>query len=156
MATRLLKQPLTDKELHRYPHWATFEVQTSQSSPIHPEQTLERDEAPFPSERRIKEDKGISVQILLLSQEIFEFVIPWKGKRCSSREERIKPLGVRALVMTINLNLPPKILDTRAKAIEEESIERKKLCSIDKEFETCPGGGHSVLRSEVGYHVLED
>nr|GEY10182.1 hypothetical protein [Tanacetum cinerariifolium] len=66
-----------------------------------------------------------------------------------SREERIKPLGVRALVMTINLNLPPQILDTRAKAIKEESVERENLRSRDKEFETRPKGGHYVLRSKV-------
>ncbi|GKF08402.1 putative reverse transcriptase domain-containing protein, partial [Tanacetum coccineum] len=38
-----------------------------------------------------------------------------------SRKERIKPLRVRALVMTIGLNLPKRILNAQAKARKEEN-----------------------------------
>ncbi|GJV04256.1 putative reverse transcriptase domain-containing protein [Tanacetum coccineum] len=38
-----------------------------------------------------------------------------------SRKERIKPLRVRALVMTIELNLPVQILNTQAEARKEEN-----------------------------------
>ncbi|GJZ64560.1 putative reverse transcriptase domain-containing protein [Tanacetum coccineum] len=65
-----------------------------------------------------------------------------------SRKERIKPLRVQALVMTINLKQPPKILDAQAEAIKEENVENENLRGIDKEFETRPEGD-----TEVGYHV---
>ncbi|GKE22504.1 reverse transcriptase domain-containing protein, partial [Tanacetum coccineum] len=38
-----------------------------------------------------------------------------------SRKERIKPLRVRALVMTISLNLPVQILDAQVEARKEEN-----------------------------------
>ncbi|GKB68640.1 hypothetical protein Tco_0930052 [Tanacetum coccineum] len=38
-----------------------------------------------------------------------------------SRQERIKPLLVRALVMTISLNLPKRILNDQAEARKEEN-----------------------------------
>nr|GEU86073.1 reverse transcriptase domain-containing protein [Tanacetum cinerariifolium] len=40
-----------------------------------------------------------------------------------SWKERIKPLRVRALVMTIDLNLPSQILNAQAEAIKEENIK---------------------------------
>ncbi|GJV91523.1 putative reverse transcriptase domain-containing protein [Tanacetum coccineum] len=39
-----------------------------------------------------------------------------------SRKERIKPLRVRALVMTIGLNLPKKILEAQIKALKPENL----------------------------------
>ncbi|GJT59614.1 hypothetical protein Tco_1003147 [Tanacetum coccineum] len=53
-------------------------------------------------------------------------------------KERIKSLRVRALVKTINLNLPPHILDAQAEAIEEENVENENLRGINKEFEAHP------------------
>ncbi|GJV94545.1 hypothetical protein Tco_1546122 [Tanacetum coccineum] len=58
------------------------------------------------------------------------------------------PQGVRALVMTINLNLPPQILDAHAEAIKEENVENENLCGIDKELRLIPMGP-SVLREKI-------
>ncbi|GKA19677.1 putative reverse transcriptase domain-containing protein [Tanacetum coccineum] len=53
-----------------------------------------------------------------------------------SRKEWIKPLRVRALVITIGLNLPIKILNTQAKAIKEENVKEENLRGMNKEFKT--------------------
>ncbi|GKB86481.1 putative reverse transcriptase domain-containing protein [Tanacetum coccineum] len=44
-----------------------------------------------------------------------------------SRKEPIKPLGVRALVMTIGLNLPKKILEAQIEAMKLENIEAENV-----------------------------
>ncbi|GJW74522.1 putative reverse transcriptase domain-containing protein [Tanacetum coccineum] len=51
-----------------------------------------------------------------------------------SRKERIKPLRVRALVMTIGLNLPKRILNAQAEAKKEENYITKDLCDIIKKL----------------------
>ncbi|GJZ50940.1 putative reverse transcriptase domain-containing protein [Tanacetum coccineum] len=45
-----------------------------------------------------------------------------------SRKERIKPLRVRALVLTIGLNLLVQILNAQVEARKEESFRTKDLC----------------------------
>nr|GEX08635.1 reverse transcriptase domain-containing protein [Tanacetum cinerariifolium] len=57
-----------------------------------------------------------------------------------SRKERIKPLLVRALMMTIDLNLPSQILNAQAEAIKEENIKEENLHGMNKEFETYADG----------------
>ncbi|GKD72393.1 putative reverse transcriptase domain-containing protein [Tanacetum coccineum] len=52
-----------------------------------------------------------------------------------SRKERIKPLRVRALVMTIGLNLPKQILNAQAEARKEENYITKDLCGMIKKLE---------------------
>ncbi|GKB31929.1 putative reverse transcriptase domain-containing protein [Tanacetum coccineum] len=44
-----------------------------------------------------------------------------------SRKERIKPLRVRALVMTIGLNLPKKILNAQTEARKPENIKNEDV-----------------------------
>ncbi|GKC31865.1 ribonuclease H-like domain-containing protein [Tanacetum coccineum] len=44
-----------------------------------------------------------------------------------SQKERIKPLRVRSLVMTIHLNLPLQILKAQTEALKEENIRAEKL-----------------------------
>ncbi|GKF74964.1 hypothetical protein Tco_0224408 [Tanacetum coccineum] len=44
-----------------------------------------------------------------------------------SRKERIKPLRVRALVMTLYPKLPSQILEAQTGAIKEENIEAENL-----------------------------
>ncbi|GKF72051.1 putative reverse transcriptase domain-containing protein, partial [Tanacetum coccineum] len=44
-----------------------------------------------------------------------------------SRKERIKPLRVRSLVMTIHLNLPSQILKAQTEALKEENIKTENL-----------------------------
>ncbi|GJY22057.1 putative reverse transcriptase domain-containing protein [Tanacetum coccineum] len=51
-----------------------------------------------------------------------------------SRKERIKPLRVRALVMTIGLNLPKRILNAQAKARKEENYGTEDLCGMIKKL----------------------
>ncbi|GJS67491.1 putative reverse transcriptase domain-containing protein [Tanacetum coccineum] len=53
-------------------------------------------------------------------------------------KERIKPLRVRALVMTIGLNLPVQILNAQAEAMKEENVKEENLHGMNKEFETRP------------------
>ncbi|GJT58557.1 putative reverse transcriptase domain-containing protein [Tanacetum coccineum] len=53
-----------------------------------------------------------------------------------SRKDRIKPLRVRALVMTIGLNLPVQILNAQAEEIKEENVKEENLRGMNKEFET--------------------
>ncbi|GJU48360.1 hypothetical protein Tco_1217915 [Tanacetum coccineum] len=52
-----------------------------------------------------------------------------------SQKERIKPLRVRALVMTLHLKLPSQILEAQTEAIKEENIKAKNLRGMDKTFE---------------------
>ncbi|GJV02215.1 putative reverse transcriptase domain-containing protein [Tanacetum coccineum] len=52
-----------------------------------------------------------------------------------SRKERIKPLRVRALVMTISLNLPVQILDAQVEARKQENYGTKDLCGMIKKLE---------------------
>nr|GEW05043.1 putative reverse transcriptase domain-containing protein [Tanacetum cinerariifolium] len=57
-----------------------------------------------------------------------------------SQKERIKPLQVRALVMTIGLNLPVEILKAQNKARKEENYGTKDLCGMIKKLEPRAGG----------------
>ncbi|GKF84880.1 hypothetical protein Tco_0249778, partial [Tanacetum coccineum] len=52
-----------------------------------------------------------------------------------SQKERIKPLRVRSLVMTILLKLPSQILEAQTEAIKEENIKVENLQGMDKAFE---------------------
>ncbi|GJS91030.1 putative reverse transcriptase domain-containing protein [Tanacetum coccineum] len=52
-----------------------------------------------------------------------------------SQKERIKPLRVRALVMTIGLNLTKRILNAQAEARKEENFGTKDLCGMIKKLE---------------------
>ncbi|GKA89624.1 putative reverse transcriptase domain-containing protein [Tanacetum coccineum] len=52
-----------------------------------------------------------------------------------SRKQQIKPLRVRALVLTLHPKLPSQILESRTKAIKEENIEAENLRGMDKAFE---------------------
>ncbi|GJV65931.1 putative reverse transcriptase domain-containing protein [Tanacetum coccineum] len=56
------------------------------------------------------------------------------------RKERIKPLRVRALMMTIELNLPSHTLNAQAEAMKEKNVKEENLCGINKEFETRADG----------------
>ncbi|GKE51692.1 putative reverse transcriptase domain-containing protein [Tanacetum coccineum] len=52
-----------------------------------------------------------------------------------SRKERNKPLRVRALVLTIGLNLPTQILNTQAEARKEENFGTEDICGMIKKLE---------------------
>nr|GEZ58747.1 retrotransposon protein, putative, Ty3-gypsy subclass [Tanacetum cinerariifolium] len=52
-----------------------------------------------------------------------------------SRKKQIKPLLVRALIMTIGLNLPVQILNTQIEARREENYGNEDLCGMIKKLE---------------------
>ncbi|GJR44158.1 putative reverse transcriptase domain-containing protein [Tanacetum coccineum] len=52
-----------------------------------------------------------------------------------SQKERIKPLRVQALVLTIGLNLPVQILNAQAEARKEENFGTEDLCGMIKKLE---------------------
>ncbi|GJU66119.1 putative reverse transcriptase domain-containing protein [Tanacetum coccineum] len=71
-----------------------------------------------------------------------------------SWKERIKPLQVRSLVMTIHPNLPSQILKAQTEALKEENIKAENLRGMDKAFEIHVLTKHIILRTEAGYHSL--
>ncbi|GJS18128.1 putative reverse transcriptase domain-containing protein [Tanacetum coccineum] len=61
-----------------------------------------------------------------------------------SQKERIKPLRVRSLVMTIHPKLSSQILEAQNEALKEENLKAENLRGMDKAFETCPDGTHCI------------
>ncbi|GJT60276.1 putative reverse transcriptase domain-containing protein [Tanacetum coccineum] len=61
-----------------------------------------------------------------------------------SQKERIKPLRVRALVMTLHPKLPSQILEAQSEAIKKENIEAENLRGMDKAFEVRPDGTRCI------------
>ncbi|GKE85877.1 putative reverse transcriptase domain-containing protein, partial [Tanacetum coccineum] len=55
-----------------------------------------------------------------------------------NQKERIKPIRVRSLVMTIHPKLPLQILKAQTEAIKEENIKAKNLRGMYKSFEIRP------------------
>ncbi|GJW79135.1 reverse transcriptase domain-containing protein [Tanacetum coccineum] len=60
------------------------------------------------------------------------------------RKERIKPLQVRALVMTLHPKLPSQILKAQTEAIKEENIKAENLQGMDKAFKVRPNRTHYI------------
>ncbi|GJZ97907.1 putative reverse transcriptase domain-containing protein [Tanacetum coccineum] len=54
-----------------------------------------------------------------------------------SQKSRPKPLRVRAVVMTIGLNLPVQILNAQVEARKEENYRTEDLCRMIKNLEPC-------------------
>ncbi|GKE62209.1 putative reverse transcriptase domain-containing protein [Tanacetum coccineum] len=60
-----------------------------------------------------------------------------------SRKERIKPLHVRALMMTIHNDLPKKILEAQKEAMKKKNVKAGNLGRMIKQiFEFRPDGTH--------------
>ncbi|GJZ07997.1 reverse transcriptase domain-containing protein [Tanacetum coccineum] len=57
-----------------------------------------------------------------------------------SLKERVKPLRVKALVMTIGLDLPSRILEAQKEAVKVENIEAKDIGSMLKKLESHADG----------------
>ncbi|GJW23209.1 putative reverse transcriptase domain-containing protein [Tanacetum coccineum] len=57
-----------------------------------------------------------------------------------SRKERIEPLRVRALVMTISLDLPSRILEANKEAVKVENIEAEDIEGMLKKLEARANG----------------
>nr|GEW84086.1 reverse transcriptase domain-containing protein [Tanacetum cinerariifolium] len=69
-----------------------------------------------------------------------------------SRNERVKPLRVRALMMTIDLNLLSQILNAQVEAIKEENINEENLNGMTKRFETRSDGTHYIKKQSWVSH----
>nr|GEV79010.1 putative reverse transcriptase domain-containing protein [Tanacetum cinerariifolium] len=63
-----------------------------------------------------------------------------------SRKERIKPLRVRSLIMTIHPKLQSQILEAQNEALKEENVKFKNLRGMEKSFE---------IRSDKMYQDLK-
>nr|GEY99766.1 putative reverse transcriptase domain-containing protein [Tanacetum cinerariifolium] len=55
-----------------------------------------------------------------------------------SQNKRIKPLRVKALVMTLHPKLPSQILEAQTEAIKKENIKAENLQRMEKAFEVRP------------------
>nr|GEV76162.1 reverse transcriptase domain-containing protein [Tanacetum cinerariifolium] len=53
-----------------------------------------------------------------------------RGGRCLEPKGKIKPLRVRALVLTIGLNLPVQILNAQVEEIKEKNFRTEDLCEL--------------------------
>nr|GEW02319.1 putative reverse transcriptase domain-containing protein [Tanacetum cinerariifolium] len=72
-----------------------------------------------------------------------------------SRNKRAKPLRVRALVMTINSNLPPKIHKAQVESLKKENVKDKNLHGMDKEFENRLDGTLYIRRRSSHHHLCQ-
>ncbi|GJZ35003.1 putative reverse transcriptase domain-containing protein [Tanacetum coccineum] len=92
----------------------------------------EKEEAAF---QQLKQ-KLYSALILALPEGSKNFMVYCDISHKGLGAERIKPLRVRALKMTIDLNLPSQIFNAQAEAIKEENVKEETLRGMNKEFET--------------------
>ncbi|GJS35186.1 putative reverse transcriptase domain-containing protein [Tanacetum coccineum] len=61
-----------------------------------------------------------------------------------SRKKQIKPLRVRALIITVHPKLPSQILEAQNKALKEENVKNENLRGMDKSFEIRPDGTRCI------------
>ncbi|GJX58151.1 putative reverse transcriptase domain-containing protein [Tanacetum coccineum] len=61
-----------------------------------------------------------------------------------SRKKRIKPLRVRALILTVHPKLPSQILEAQNEALKEENVKNENLRGMDKSFEIRPDGTRCI------------
>ncbi|GJZ43528.1 putative reverse transcriptase domain-containing protein [Tanacetum coccineum] len=76
-----------------------------------------------------------------------------RQRHALSQKERIKPLRVRSLVMTIHPKLPSQILEAQTEALKEENIKAENLRGMDKAFESALG---TQLDMNMAYHPKTD
>ncbi|GJW69482.1 reverse transcriptase domain-containing protein [Tanacetum coccineum] len=61
-----------------------------------------------------------------------------------SRKKQIKPLRVRALILTVHPKLPSQILEAQNKALKEENVKNENLRGMDKSFKIHPDGTRCI------------
>ncbi|GJV67656.1 hypothetical protein Tco_1483165 [Tanacetum coccineum] len=61
-----------------------------------------------------------------------------------SRKKQIKPLRVRALILTVHPKLPSQILEAQNEALKEENVKSENLRGMDKSFEIRPDGTRCI------------
>ncbi|GJY06099.1 putative reverse transcriptase domain-containing protein [Tanacetum coccineum] len=57
-----------------------------------------------------------------------------------SWKKQIRPLQVRALIITVHLKLPSQILEAENEALKEENVKAKNLRGMEKSLEIRPDG----------------
>ncbi|GJS12064.1 hypothetical protein Tco_0368860 [Tanacetum coccineum] len=67
-----------------------------------------------------------------------------------SRKKRIKPLRVRALILTVHPKLPSQILEAQNEALKEENVKSENLRGMDKSFEIRPDETRSPFKALYG------
>ncbi|GJT94565.1 putative reverse transcriptase domain-containing protein, partial [Tanacetum coccineum] len=69
-----------------------------------------------------------------------------------SRKKQIKPLRVRALILTVHPKFPSQILEAQNEALKEENVKTKNLRGMDKSFEIRPDGTRfkAIIAEYVG------
>ncbi|GJT14052.1 reverse transcriptase domain-containing protein [Tanacetum coccineum] len=74
-----------------------------------------------------------------------------------SRKERIEPLRVRALVMTIGLDLPSRILEAQREAVKNENLGAEDISGMLKKLEARTDGTLCLdnRRADKMYHDLK-
>ncbi|GJR11729.1 putative reverse transcriptase domain-containing protein [Tanacetum coccineum] len=70
-----------------------------------------------------------------------------------SRKKRIKPLRVRALILTVHPKLPSQILKAQNEALKEENVKNENLRGMDKSFEIRPDGTRCI-KNRSGYQLF--
>ncbi|GJT99655.1 putative reverse transcriptase domain-containing protein [Tanacetum coccineum] len=65
-----------------------------------------------------------------------------------SRKKQIKPLRVRALILTVHPKLPSQILEAQNEALKEENVKTENLRGMDKSFEIRPDGTRYSVMSD--------
>ncbi|GJY73896.1 putative reverse transcriptase domain-containing protein [Tanacetum coccineum] len=61
-----------------------------------------------------------------------------------SRKKRIKPLRVRALILTVHPKLPSQILEAQNEALKEGNVKNENLRGMDKSFKIHPDGTRCI------------
>ncbi|GJU68522.1 putative reverse transcriptase domain-containing protein [Tanacetum coccineum] len=61
-----------------------------------------------------------------------------------SRKKQIKPLRIRALILTVHPKLPSQILEAQNEALKEENVKNENLRGMDKSFEIRPDGTRCI------------
>ncbi|GJV41854.1 putative reverse transcriptase domain-containing protein [Tanacetum coccineum] len=60
------------------------------------------------------------------------------------RKKQIKPLRVRALILTVHPKLPSQILEAQNEALKEENVKNENLRGMDKSFKIHPDGTRCI------------
>ncbi|GKD18225.1 putative reverse transcriptase domain-containing protein [Tanacetum coccineum] len=78
---------------------------------------------------------------------VVAYALSWK--------ERIKPLRVRSLVMSLHPKLPSQILKAQTESIKEENIKAENLQGMDKAFEA-KVGDVQLTRPKIIYEITKN
>nr|GEY85305.1 putative reverse transcriptase domain-containing protein [Tanacetum cinerariifolium] len=98
------------------------------------------------------EQKLCEALILALPEGNDDFVVYCDASHQAdalSQKERIKPLRVRSLVMTLHLKLPSQILKAQTEAIKEENIKAENLRRMKKSFEVRLDGTRCIKNQSL-------